>query len=331
MRNGALRVLDGGFLTTIQDARGRPGLGRFGVTPGGAMDADAARLANRLVGNRGDEPVLEIALQGPTLAFASAAHLGLAGADLGAVSEHLHLTPDFSHRLAAGAVLSFERAMGAGRGARAYLAVQGGFLVRPVLGSAATDRRSGFGGLEGRGLRAGDVLEFPADQAGPLRSFVRAHPELPTDPRTPVEIRLVPTPGELLWFGPETIHALTDVTWTVTTESDRNGIRLRGGHVPALSGRIPSLGVPVGSVQVPPSGEPIVTMVDGPVTGGYPVAGVVPRLDHVRLAQLAPGATVRFRRIAIDAARELERAIAEASARDRIEVEPGDVGAGWAG
>jgi biotin-dependent carboxylase-like uncharacterized protein len=331
MSGGDLRVLDGGFLTTVQDAAGRPGRGRFGIPVGGAMDVVAARRANRLVGNRGGEPVLEITLHGPTLEFVTAAHVGLAGADLGAVSEHLHLVPDFSHRLPAGSVVRFERSMGAGRGARAYVAVAGGFLVDPVLGSVATDRRSGFGGVDGRALRGGDVLRFGPGQDGPLRAFVRSHAEPPTDPRTAVEIRVVPTPAELLWFGPEAIHALTDVAWAVATDSDRNGIRLQGGHVPALSGRIPSLGVPVGSVQVPPSGEPIVTMVDGPVTGGYPVVGVVPRLDHGRLAQLVPGATVRFRRIAVDAARELERVVDEAAARDRIEVEPGDVGAGWAG
>lgn len=331
MTRGMLRVVDGGLLTTVQDAVGRPGRGRFGVPRGGAMDRDAARQANRLVGNRGDEPVLEITLHGPTLAFESDAHLGLAGADLGAVSEHLHLTPGFSHRLAAGAVLRFERDTGAGRGARAYLAVEGGFLVDAVLGSPSTDRRSGFGGVEGRALRPGDVLAYPSDQSGPLRSVVPGHGAPATDPRTPVEIRVVPTPAELLWFGPEAIHVLTDATWTVSTDSDRNGVRLHGARVAAISGRIPSLGVPVGSVQVPPSGEPIVTMVDGPVTGGYPVIGVVPELDHGRLAQMVPGAAVRFRRITVDAARELGRAVREAAARDRIEVEPGDVTAGWAG
>lgn len=331
MTAGEAVVLDGGLLTTIQDAGGRPGLGRFGVPPGGAMDAVAARLANRLVGNREDASVLEIAIGGPTLAWSVAAHVGLAGADLGAFSEHLRITPGFSYRLGAGAVLRFDRSLGAASGARTYLAVEGGFLVEPILGSSATDRRSGFGGLDGRELRAGDVIRFPANQSGPLRAIVRAHPEPPVDPRTPAEIRVIPTPADLVWFGPEALHALTDATWTVTTESDRNGIRLTGHHVPALTGRIASLGVPVGSIQVPPSGEPIVTMVDGPVTGGYPIIGVVPRLDHGRLAQLVPGATLRFRRIGVEAARELERAVTEAATRDRIEIEAGDLGPGWAG
>lgn len=331
MTTGELHVLDGGLLTTIQDAVGRPGRGRYGIPTGGAMDAEAARLANRLVGNRGDEAVLEITLQGPTLSVTSAAHVGLAGADLGAVSEHLRLVPGYSYRIGPGAVVRFEHSLGTARGVRAYLAVAGGFDVAPVLGSVATDRRSGFGGLGGRELRAGDILAFRGDQTGPQRGLVRAHPEPPIDRHAPTEVRVIPTPGDLVWFGPEALHALVDATWTVAPDSDRNGIRLCGGHVSALTGRIPSLGVPVGSVQVPPSGEPIVTMVDGPVTGGYPVVGVVPAIDLGRLAQLAPGATLHFRRIGIDAARELAHALADAATRDRIEVEPGDVGTAWAG
>lgn len=326
-----VQVLEGGLLTTIQDAHGRPGLGRYGVAPGGAMDAEAARLANRLVGNDGDAPVLEITMHGPTLRPERAAHVALAGADLGAISEHLRLRPGYSHRLPADAVLRFEPSVGHGRGARAYLAVQGGFLVPEVLGSTSTDRRSGFGGLGGRELRAGDVLTVPDDQGGPLRALVRGHPESAADPNTPVEVRIIATPSDLVWFGPEAFHRLVEATWTVSRDSDRNGIRLAGGHVAALTSRIASLGVPVGSVQVPPSGEPIVTMVDGPVTGGYPVVGVVPRLDHGRLAQLVPGDLLRFRRISVEAARELASAVAEAATRDRIEVDPGDVAPGWAG
>jgi biotin-dependent carboxylase-like uncharacterized protein len=334
--DGVVRVIDAGLMTAIQDARGRPGLGRFGVPPGGAMDADAARLANRLVGGRGDEPVLEITLHGPVLAWEAPALVGLAGADLGAEAEHLRLAPGHAHHLAAGAVLAFRWTGDARRGARAYLAVEGGFQVEPVLGSASTDRRSGFGGVGGRELRTGDSLRFRAGTPGPLRSLVRADQpsgdERQVDPQAPAEIRVVSVPVGPDWFGPDALPALLDASWTVTADSDRNGIRLGGAtRVPVLTGRIPSLGVPVGSVQVPASGEPIVTMVDGPVTGGYPVIGVVPRSDHGHLAQLAPGAAVRFRAVDVATARELARAAAEASTHDRIELDPGDVGAAWAG
>jgi biotin-dependent carboxylase-like uncharacterized protein len=313
-----VRVIQPGLLTTVQDARGRPGLGRFGIPQGGALDPVAARLANHLVGNTGPEPVLELTLQGPVLEWTGGAHIGLAGADLDAVAGGLRLAPGHSYRLPPGARLAFE---GARTGARAYLAVQGGFAIEAVLGSAATDRRSGFGGFEGRALRAGDVLPFPASQSGPLRS-VAASPARLEDP-----IQIVAIPNELGWFARAAMDELCATTWTVGPDSDRNGIRLTGARLTTRIARIPSLGMPVGSVQVPPSGEPIVTLVDGPVTGGYPVIGLVPRLDHGRLAQLAPGGTIRFRGISVEDVRRL----AEGTGPAVTEIDEGDLAAGWTG
>jgi antagonist of KipI len=326
---GEVRVLDPGLLTTVQDADGRTGLGRFGIPPGGAMDAPAARLANRLVGNRGGEPVLEITLHGPVLEWGSGAHVGLAGADLAASSEHLRLAPGHSYRVRAGAVMSFGVRPTTGRGARAYLAVEGGFDIAPVLGSVSTDRRTGFGGVAGRGLIAGDVIRYAASQGGHLRSLVTdGRDESGSDPRS---VRVIPIQSTFGWFDAAAIGVLEATDWRIATDADRTGIRLTGAHLTALTTGIPSLGVPVGSVQVPPSGEPIVTMVDGPVTGGYPVIGVVPRTDHARLAQFVPGEIVRFRTISIEAARAAASGSDQDGDHDRIEVDPGDVGAGWAG
>lgn len=315
-------MVERGLLTTVQDARGRPGLGRFGIPPGGALDAPAARLANRLVGNGGNEPVLEVTLRGPVLEWTSGAHIGLAGGDLGAVSAGLRLHPGHSYRLPAGATLGFD---GARTGARAYLAVEGGFAVAAILGSTATDRRSGFGGLDGRALRAGDVLHFEAPQTGALRSAGSAGEAA----AALLLVRLVPTPTGVGWFARSSVERLCATTWSVAPDSDRNGLRLTGEHVATAATGIPSLGVPVGSVQVPPSGEPIVTLVDGPVTGGYPVIGVVPRMDHARLAQVAPGAGLRFRRISVAAARRLSAAAMDNDV-DRVDLDEGDLAAGWA-
>lgn len=319
---GEVRVIDPGLLTTIQDARGRPGLGRYGIAPGGAVDPAAARLANRLVGNQGGEPVLEITLHGPTLEWTSGAHIGLAGADLGGVTRGLRLVPGHSYRLPPGSTLGFD---GPRSGARAYVAVEGGFAVAPILGSTATDRRSGFGGHDGRALRVGDALSFAVSQNGPLRSA--KGPGEGTDG----PLQLIATAASLGWFARREVDRFCATTWTVAPDSDRNGIRLTGVHLDARTSGIPSLGVPVGSVQVPPSGEPIVTMVDGPVTGGYPVIGIVPRLDHARLAQAAPGTTLRFRRATIATVRRLAAARASASAdRDGVVLDEGDLAAGWA-
>jgi biotin-dependent carboxylase-like uncharacterized protein len=319
MALGQVRVLEPGLLTTIQDAEGRPGLGRFGIPRGGAMDARAARLANRLVGDDGNEAVLEMTLHGPTLEWMMAAHIGLAGADLGAASDGRHLAPGHSYRLGPGAVLSF----GAARsGARAYVAIEGGFDAVPVLGSASTDRRSGFGGLDGRALRAGDVLRFAGRQDGPLRSVVRQVVE--SDER----LAFIPTAGGLRWSSQAAVRSFCATEWQVAPDSDRNGIRLTGGApLPSATASIPSLPVPVGAVQVPPSGDPIVKMVDGPVTGGYPVLGVIPSIDHGRLAQAVPGATLRFWRISVAGARRLT---ANIGIDEHIELDEGDLAAGWA-
>ncbi len=319
MAMGEVRVVDPGLLTTIQDASGRPGLGRFGIPPGGAMDARAARLANRLVGGGGEEAVLEMTLQGPTLEWVSGAHIGLAGADLGAMSDGRHLAPGHSYRVGRGAVLSFGVAHG---GARAYLAVQGGFEAVTVLGSVSTDHRSGFGGLDGRALRAGDVLRFAGSQDGPLRSAVR--PAIDGDQR----LAFIPTEGSLRSLSPAAVRTFCATEWRVAADSDRNGIRLTGGALlPAATTSILSLPVPVGAVQLPPDGEPIIKMVDGPVTGGYPVLGVIPSVDHGGLAQAAPGATLRFRRISVAAARRLTRTVERS---ELIELDEGDIAASWA-
>jgi biotin-dependent carboxylase-like uncharacterized protein len=258
-------------------------------------------------------------LHGATLEWTTGAHFGLAGADLGANSDGRHLAPGHSYRLGPGAVLSF----GAARsGARAYVAVEGGFEALAVLGSASTDRRSGFGGLDGRPLRAGDVLRFAGTQHGPLRSAVR--PMVDGDER----LAFIPTAGSLRWSSAATVRTFCGIDWRVAPDSDRNGIRLTGGEpLPASTASIPSVPIPVGAVQLPPSGEPIVRMVDGPVTGGYPVLGVIPSFDHGRLAQATPGATLRFRQISVTAVRELARTIGLA---EHVELDEGDLAAGWA-
>ena len=316
-----LRVIEPGLLTTIQDAPGRPGLGRFGIPIGGALDASAARLANRLVGNDGDEPVLEITLLGPTLEWMDGAHVGLAGADLGALvlGRGARLAPGHSYRLRAGAVLAFDAVR---HGVRSYLAVEGGYEIAPVLGSTATDLRSRFGGLDGRALQAGDILQFATGRHEPLRW-------VPDHMATDEWLSFVPISASLGWFTRSDVDRFCATTWTVVVRSDRSGIRLTGGQIDTAGTRIPSVGLPVGSVQVPPNGEPIVKLVDGPVTGGYPVIGVVPLAEHSRLAQAAPGTTLRFRRISVAAARAL--ATSEGDEIRDVVLDDGDFAAGWAG
>ena len=177
-------------------------------------------------------------------------------------------------------------------GARGYLAIGGGLVVERVLGSAGTDLRAGFGGLEGRALRAGDRLEV-----GPMTG----RPARWTGTPSTGPIRIVAGPH------PEAIEAL-GADWTVAVEADRAGVRLDGPRIEG--GEVPSMGLPLGAIQVPPDGRPIVMLADRPVTGGYRVPASVIRADIGRVAQLLTGDALSFASVtaeeAIEALRQAE-------------------------
>lgn len=289
-----LEIADPGLLTTVQTPGGRPGWQRFGVPVGGAADRWSARLANRLVGNPDDSALLEATLAGPTLRFGSATLVAISGAAWRATLDGLPLPANQARAARAGATLR----MATGPGARAYVAVAG-LAVEAVLGSAATELRTGFGGHEGRALRAGDRLEIAAQSGRPMRWR--------GTPPSSRPIRLLPGP-HASWFAPD---ALTGAAWRVSDAADRTGARLEGEPVQSSQdAEVPSIGLPLGAVQVPPDGSPIVMLADRPVTGGYPVPACVIRADIGRVAQLRPGNELRFASVsvqeALDALRQAE-------------------------
>ena len=274
-------VLEGGLLTTVQDPFGRPGWRRYGVQAAGALDPEAAAAANRLAGNPATAALLEITVLGPTLRLASPARVGLAGADLGAVIDGRALAPGGS---AVGSQIHFSERRS---GARAYLAVAGGIAVPAVLGSRATDLRSGFGGFEGRELRPGDRL--------PIGLGVDAEPtSRPSASGQVGPIRVLPGPHPDR-FAPGALERLCETDWTASSRADRMGYRLEGRPIERQEmSELPSMGLPLGAVQVPPDGGPIVMLADRPVTGGYPVIACVARADIGRFAQLLPGDPLRL-------------------------------------
>jgi len=309
-----IEVVEPGSLTSVQAAGGRPGWRHLGVPVGGAADGWSARLANRLVGNADDAALLEVTLVGPTLRFVTRARVALAGARFEASLDGLAIASFVTHEAREGSTLR----IGAGDGARAYLAMAGGIEVEPLLGSAATDLRSGFGGLEGRALRAGDVMALgPASDVA--RRWTGALPEGP--------IRIVDGP-HVDSLGP---GALADAEWTVSTAADRAAVRFDGPHLAPSESDVASMGLPLGAIQVPPDGHPIVMLADRPVTGGYPVPGCVIGADVGRVARLRPGDTVRFASVSPQDARRAFRdredelaALTEAGA-------PEDDELGWTG
>lgn len=278
-----IEVIAAGPLTSVQTAIGRTGWRRLGVPVGGAADAWSARLANRLVGNEDDAAVLEVTLGGAAIGFSAATTVSVTGG-LVPVVDAVPAAGDAAWRARAGTILRVDP----GAGLRGYVAVGGGIDVEPVLGSAATDVRSGFGGHEGRPLRDGDRLRTRIGSGGTWRWTGR---------RSDGPIRLV--------SGPHGTAEELSGEWTVAAEADRTGVRVTGAAVEGSE--IPSMGLALGAVQVPPDGRPIVMLADRPVTGGYRVPACVVGADVGRVAQARPGDRLRFASVSMEEAREAWR------------------------
>jgi len=307
----SLRVLRPGLLTTVQDL-GRHGHQDVGLCPGGAMDPVALALANALVGNPPGEAALEITVIGPELEFGEASLVALCGAEfMGAFPRNRPV------RVEAGSRLNVGRAA---RGARAYLAVAGGFALDPVLGSRSTFLPGGFGGFKGRALKRGDVLALRhADFSekflslkGIKKNSVRwSAPPLTLADREPILLHVIEG-QHYASFDAASQRAFLDTVWRITPESNRMGFRLGGpALVRAQSDEILSGPTCLGTVQVAANGVPIALMADHQTTGGYPRIAEIVSADVPRLAQLAPGGTLRFTRCSLEMAAELRRHVRE--------------------
>lgn len=279
----ALEVLDPGPLTTVQD-RGRPGWAHVGVPRAGALDPPAADLANRLVGNPPDAAVLESTLGGVRVRATAAMTVAVTGAEC-EVRVGGRARP-FGTAVAVTA--GSEVVVGPARqGVRSYVAVSGGVDVEPVLGSRATDTLAHVGPPV---LAAGQVLPVGTASASP--SDAEAH-HLVRRSAAPVVLRFRPGPRAAL-FPSGSVDRLCVAPYTVTADSNRVGLRLRGEPLLRDGGEVATEGIVLGAVQVPPSGQPLVFLADHPTTGGYPVLGIVRRADLAACAQLRPGDEVSF-------------------------------------
>ncbi len=279
-----LTVLAPGPLATVQDD-GRPGWASIGVTRSGAADREAAALAGRLVGNAPSAAGIEVTAGGLRVRAGRTLLVAVTGAPA-PVTVDGRPAP-----FAAPLTLRPGQVLGLGVppvGLRSYLAVRGGVDVAPVLGSRSTDILSGLGPAP---LRAGD--ELPVGDLLGEEPFVDVAPVRAPSSR-PV-LRVLPGPRRD-WLAPAAWTSLTGEGWTVTSDSDRVGLRLDGPRLErARQDELPSEGLVPGAVQVPPDGAPVLFLVDHPVTGGYPVLAVVATADLPAVAQLRPGDIVRFR------------------------------------
>ncbi|MGW9025981.1 5-oxoprolinase subunit C family protein [Streptomyces sp. NPDC055722] len=283
MTDRALCVVRAGALTTVQD-RGRPGHAHLGVPRSGALDAPAAALVNRLVGNPPEAAVLETTVDGCAVRPRSAVTVAVAGAPCTVTVDGRPAPWGAPVRVPAGALLDIGAALS---GVRGYVAVSGGVAVEPVLGSRSTDLLSGLGPPP---LRDGAVLPLGRPAAGHACVDVAPQPGPPSE----LVLRVTPGPRDD-WFTAEAIRTLLTRAYRVSPASNRVGLRTEGPPLArARDGELPSEGMVLGAVQVPPDGRPVVFLADHPTTGGYPVIAVVRSADLAAAAQATPGTPIRF-------------------------------------
>jgi len=302
----AFEVVRAGLLTTVQD-RGRIGCQKFGVTVSGAMDEVALRVGNILVGNEQNAAGLEVSFLGPRIRLRVDVTLALTGAEVDVDLDGQPAPWYEAFQVRAGQVLDIRHCT---RGMRAYLTVAGGIDVPVRLGSRSTSLAAGFGGFEGRSLRDGDVLSVGPTIGRAARGFARGVPRSWRPAfGSPQIVRVV--------FGPQDDaftemgrRTLVESTYEVSPSSDRMGCRLEGPAIQHVGqADIISDWIPLGGIQVPANGKPIVLLADRQTTGGYTKIATVIGPDIPRVAQLRPGETLRFQAISAGEAQAAARAL----------------------
>ncbi len=279
----SIRVISAGFQTTVQDL-GRFGWTHFGVSASGAADPFALCAGNLLVGNAENAPALEMTLLGSAFTFDEPAVVAITGSDF-AAGLPMWTPVDVS----AGDTLRFGPSQS---GARCYLCVRGGIAVPKVMGSASTHVITGVGGGP---LRKGDVLPVGREAVRKPRGGAARAPVIDDGP-----LRVTAGPQ-----ADQFDDALYRMEYSITEESNRMGLRLRGPAIASRIGAMLTEGVPLGAIQVPPDGQPIILFVEHQTTGGYPKPANVISADFRRLGQLRPRDRVAFELVSIEQALRL--------------------------
>ena len=299
MSSPLFQVMKPGLLTTIQDL-GRTGYQEFGVVVAGAMDPFALQIGNLLVGNEKGESAMEVTIMGPELKALEDMVIAICGGNLSPKVNGKQAPMWKSFKVKKGELIEFGRPV---EGARAYICVAGGLDVPAVMGSKSTYLKAHFGGFQGRALEKDDVL-YGEDCAG-VRSGRSIHPgEIPSYKKE-LEIRVCLGP-HLDAFHESSVETFLSSTYEVTPQSDRMGYRLKGPKIEhKTSADIISEAIPLGGIQVPADGNPILLMADRQTTGGYTRMATVISYDIPLLAQAQPGTTIRFKEVSVEEAQAL--------------------------
>ena len=284
-----IRIINSGNLSTLQ-AASRFGFSDFGIPESGFQDKISAQLANWLVGNKRFNTLIESYANYFEFEVINDCGMGVQGA-CSEIRINGHSVPlNQSHHLRANDRIQLFNNT---HGAILYMAITGGFLATVALGTAATDVSNGLGGLNGMPLKSHDILKGSKYNTSMLpRRLPETFPFRPYFSKN-MTVRVIVGPEAYL-FTKEAIDTFYSHAFVLSAEISRVGYRLTGHPIHADSHNIPSKTVLPGTIQIPPSGDPIILMADGPVTGGYPRMGVVAKVDQPILAQLRSGGRVRF-------------------------------------
>jgi biotin-dependent carboxylase-like uncharacterized protein len=295
---GAFKVTHPGILSLLQDA-GRYGCHQIGLTTGGPLDPHAYFWANRLCGNANNHTCIEISVGGLQLKAQCHSRIAVTGANMRLTINGKQQALWRSHDIMPNDSIHLEFS---NQGVRAYLAVSGGFQIKPSFGSSATVTRESIGGLDGKALQTGDLLACRSQKISSTHwQLGVAH-----QPHYAKQITLRVIPGyQDHHFSRLQQRLFFHNTYTVSQRCDRMGYRLEGPKISADIEGILSEGICLGAIQVPADGQPIILMNDRQTIGGYPKIGSVLSLDLAKLAQLMPGDTVNFAAITIDCAHNI--------------------------
>lgn len=296
------KVLNPGLFTTVQDI-GRFGYESLGTPTSGAMDEFSFKIANILVGNDVNEPVLEATFLGPSLEFLEDAFISVTGAEMTPIINDTSKRPVWSSfHVKKGDVLTFSPAT---EGCRGYIAVAGGIKVERVMGSASTYVRGKLGGISGRPLKKGDIIESNNVNIEDRMPCKVKSDYIPTF-EDQITVRVILGPQDD-YFSEDSIKKFLSSTYTLTNESDRMGFRLDGPEIRPIDNKYDIItdGLIPGAVQIPGNGKPIIMMKDAQTTGGYVKIANVISVDLPKLAQMKPNDRLRFEEISLDEAHVL--------------------------
>jgi antagonist of KipI len=285
----SLEILRTGLQTTIQDL-GRFGAAHLGISASGASDHLAMRIGNLMVGNPENTPVIEMTLTGDTVLFHSNAFVALVGSKFKINLDEKPFPFWMGAYISAGQVLTIGPTL---KGARCYLCVRGGLQVKNIINSASTHLTSRIGGLNGSILKKGDKIAF-----GNLDKVIQPIKNINNYPDTDITTVRVTKGLQWDWFDNQNRKLFFQKAYQVSTLSNRMGLRLSGESIHSSKGNeIITEGMPLGAIQIPGNGQPILSFVEHQTTGGYPKLANVISADLYKVGQLKPGDQFEFQLI----------------------------------